>query len=67
VLVAVYYLLPLNHASTWVAVMMLAIGPVALIVLVVFRVRWILRSRFPGLRGIEALAGSSPLFLLLFS
>jgi Ion channel len=46
---------------------MLAIGLIALTALIVFQVRWILRSRFPGLRGIEALATSIPLFLLLFA
>jgi voltage-gated potassium channel len=66
-LVAIYYLLPLDHSSTWVAVTMLAIGLVALVGLVTFQVRWILRSRFPGLRGVEALATSIPLFLLLFA
>jgi len=66
-LVAIYYLLPLDRSSTWVAVTMLAIGLVWLIGLVVFQVRWILRSRFPGLRGVEALATSIPLFLLLFA
>ena len=35
--------------------------------LVVFQVRWILRSRFPDLRAVEALATSIPLFLLLFA
>jgi len=66
-LVAIYYLLPLDRSSTWVAVTMLAIGLVALIALVVFQVRWILRSRYPGLRGVESLATSIPLFLLLFA
>jgi len=66
-LVAIYYLLPLDHSSTWVAVTMLATGLVALVGLVTFQVRWILRSRFPGLRGVEALATSIPLFLLLFA
>ncbi len=66
-LVAIYYLLPLDRSSTWVAVTMLAIGLVALVALVAFQVRWILRSRFPGLRGVEALATSIPLFLLLFA
>jgi len=66
-LVAIYYLLPLDRSSTWVAVTMLAIGLAWLIALVVFQVRWILRSRFPGLRGVEALATSIPLFLLLFA
>jgi hypothetical protein len=66
-LVAIYYLLPLGHSSTWVAVTMLAIGLAVLVGLVTFQVRWILRSRFPGLRGVEALATSIPLFLLLFA
>jgi len=66
-LVAIYYLLPLDRSSRWAAVAMLAIGLVALIGLVVFQVRWILVSRFPGLRGVEALATSIPLFLLLFA
>jgi len=47
-------LLPLDRSSTWVAVTILTIGLVALIGLVVFQVRWILRSRFPGVRGVEA-------------
>jgi voltage-gated potassium channel len=66
-LVAIYYLLPLDHSSRWVAVTMLATGLVALIGLVAFQVRWIVTSPFPGLRGVEALATSIPLFLLLFA
>jgi hypothetical protein len=46
---------------------MLVIGLVVLVGLVTFQVRSILRSRFPGLRGVEALATSIPLFLLLFA
>ena len=65
-LVAIYYLLPLDHASTWVAAMTLVIGLVAFITLVIFQVRSILRARFPRLRAVEALATSLPLFLLLF-
>jgi hypothetical protein len=66
-LVAIYYLLPLNRSSTWAAVTMLATGLVVLTGVVVFQVRWIVASRFPGLRGVEALATSIPLFLLLFA
>lgn len=67
VLVAIYYLLPLDHTSTWIAATILIIGLVAFIALVVFQVRLIIRARFPGLRAVEALATSLPLFLLLFS
>jgi voltage-gated potassium channel len=67
VLVAIYYLLPLDHTSTWIAATTLVIGLLAFIALVIFQVRSIIRSRFPGLRAVEALATSLPLFLLLFS
>ena len=67
VLVAVYYLLPLNNSSTWAAVTILVAGLVLFIGLVALQVRWIIRSPFPGLRAIEALATSVPLFLLLFA
>ena len=66
-LVVLYYLLPLNHSSTWAAVTILVIGLVLFIGLVAFQVRSIVRSRFPALRAIEALATSIPLFLLLFA
>ncbi len=66
-LVAIYYLLPLDHSSTWVAVTILVIGLAVLIALVAFQVRWIVTSRFPALRGVQALATSIPLFLLLFA
>ena len=66
-LVVIYYLLPLNRSSTWVAVTMLVIGLALFIGLVAFQVRSIVRSRFPALRAIEALATSVPLFLLLFA
>jgi voltage-gated potassium channel len=66
-LVAVYYLLPLNNSSTWAAVTILVAGLVLFIGLVALQVRWIIRSSFPGLRAIEALATSVPLFLLLFA
>lgn len=67
VLLAVYYLLPLDHSSTWVAATTLVAGLVLLVVLIGFQVRSIIRSRFPGLRALEALAFTLPLFLLLFA
>jgi voltage-gated potassium channel len=66
-LLAIYYLLPLDHESTWVAVTTLVIGLLALIGLVIVQVRSILASAFPGIRALEALASSIPLFLLLFA
>jgi len=66
-LVVIYYLLPLDTSSAGAAVAMLVIGLVALIGLVTFQVRSILVSPFPGIRAVEALATSLPLFLLLFA
>ena len=66
-LAVLYYLLPLDHSSTGTAVMILVIGLVVFIGLVAFQTRSIIRSLFPGLRAIEALATSIPLFLLLFA
>jgi len=65
--VTVYYLLPLDTSVTWVAITILVIGLVVLIALVVYYVRSILRAPFPGLRAIESLAVTVPLFLLLFA
>jgi voltage-gated potassium channel len=67
VLVTIYYLLPLTHTARWAAVTVLVIGLVLLIVLIAFQVRWIIASRYPALRAVEALAISVPLFLLLFA
>ena len=67
VLVAVYYLLPTDHSPTWGAVTILVIGLAIFIGLVAFQTRSIIRSLFPGLRAVEALATSVPLFLLLFA
>jgi voltage-gated potassium channel len=66
-LVLIYYLLPLDHAAHWAALAILVIGLTGLIGLVTFQVRWIIASPFPGLRALEALATSVPLFLLLFA
>jgi voltage-gated potassium channel len=66
-LLAIYYLLPLDHESTWAAVTTLALGLVALVGLVIVQARSILASQFPGVRAVEALAATVPLFLLLFA
>ena len=66
-LVVIYYLLPLDRSSTTAALTLLTIGLVALIGLVTYQVRSIIRSSFPLLRGVEALATSIPFFLLQFA
>jgi voltage-gated potassium channel len=67
VLVAIYYLLPLDHSDWWFAVTVLVIGLAALIGLVAFQVHAISGSLYPGLRALVALAVTVPLFLLLFA
>ena len=67
VLVTVYYLLPLNDSSRWLAITMLVIGLVLFTGLVAFQVRSIAASPYPRLRAVEALGTSVPLFLLLFA
>jgi voltage-gated potassium channel len=67
VLIAIYYLLPLDRTSTGVAISMLAAGLLALTGLITFQVRSIIKAEYPALRGVGALATSAPLFLLLFA
>ena len=66
-LVAVYYLLPLDRSSIGVVIGILALGILALVGLVAFQVRSIMRAAYPVLRAVGALATSVPLFLLLFA
>jgi hypothetical protein len=65
--VILYYVLPLDGSSTRVAVTILVLGLLAFLALVGYQVRAIIGSPFPGLRAVEALATSVPLFLILFA
>ncbi|MFE9845287.1 potassium channel family protein [Streptomyces goshikiensis] len=66
-LVTLYYVGPLDRSSKSTAVAILLTGLVGFIVLVALQVRSILRSRYPALRAVEALAVSIPFFLLLIA
>ena len=65
VLVALYYLLPLDHIRNVPAV--LAAGLLILAAVILVQLRVISKARYPNLRAIEALAITVPLFLLLFA
>jgi hypothetical protein len=67
VVVTAYYLLPFDHSSTGAAVTWLVIGLVLLIGMIAFQVRMIIRSPFPNLRAVEALASSLSVLLILFA
>lgn len=65
--VTIYYLLPLDSSARWAAITILLVGLIVLIALIGYSVRLILKSPFPGLRAVEALAVAVPLFLVLFA
>ena len=67
VLVALYYLLPMNEALHLSAVVRLVVGLIIFAAVTTWQIRRILRSRYPGVRAVEALAVAAPLFLLVFA
>lgn len=67
VLVTLYYVLPLDRSSTWAAVAILSFGLAGLMAMVLWQIRTIIHSAYPGMRAVEALATSLSLFLVLFA
>jgi voltage-gated potassium channel len=67
VMVVIYCLLPLEERSDAFLVFELTIGIAIFVITGVWQVRAIIRSDYPGIRAIQALAVATPLFLLLFS
>ena len=67
VLVALYYLLPLDRLTGVPLAVLLAIGLVVLLAVSAWQVRTIISAKYPAVRAIEALATTVPLFLLLFA
>ena len=66
-LVALYYALPLDRWSNGHTFLEMSIALALLIATVAWHVRAIVRSAYPAIRAIEALAVTVPLFLLLFA
>ena len=67
VLVAVYYLLPVDHPSDAKAVVAIVAGSLGVVLVVGWQIRTILKADHPGLKAVEALAIIAPLFLLLYA
>ena len=67
VLLAVYYLLPLEGLSSLPIWLTLAAGMLALAAVAAYQVRAVIRARHPAVKAVEALATTAPLFLLLFA
>lgn len=67
VLVTLYYVLPLDHDAGVTAITELVVG-MALLVVVLFRqIRVIGEHDYPGVRAVEALAFTIPLYILMFA
>ena len=64
---AVYFLLPLDHTFDSETVIGLNLGVLALFAIVGWQVRKITRSDYPTIRAVEALALIIPLYVLLFA
>ena len=66
-LIALYYLAPLEDLRGEPVWLSLSLGLVILTAVILLQVRGITRNRYPGLRAVEALAVTAPLFLVLFA
>jgi hypothetical protein len=66
-LVAFYYLVPVDRSGRLSVGLRLIVAAAGFLVVVAWALRRILRSDQPGIRAIEAVACSLPLFLLLFA
>lgn len=67
VLVALYYLAPMQDLQGVPVSVSLLVGLAIFVVVVLLQVRAIVRSPYPGMRAVEALAVSAPLFLVMFA
>jgi hypothetical protein len=65
--VAVYFLAPMDRAIGAGTVAELVLGVLVLFGVIAWQVRQIIRSEHPGVRAVEALAFTLPLYILLFA
>lgn len=67
VLIAAYFLLPLDDFDTLPRWVVPVFAPVLLVGVTVWQIQAIPRARMPGIRAIQALAIIAPLYILLFA
>jgi voltage-gated potassium channel len=67
VLVALYYLLPLNRLAHVPLAVTLVTGLLIVLVTTAVQLRLVVKAAYPAVRAAEALATAVPLFLLLFA
>lgn len=66
-MVALYYVLPLDRRTDVAIYTVLVLGVGLLAGMIAWQVRAIETSGYPGIRAVQALASTTPLFLLLFA
>ena len=67
VLVALYYFLPFDDEWRFSSGLRIVLGVAFFVAVLIWQIWKVLTSRHPGVRAIEALAVTLPLFLLLFA
>ena len=67
VLVALFYVLPLDRTTSLAVAIDLVVGLTALVVIVAWQVRGIMGARYPRAKMIEAVFVAAPLYLVLFA
>lgn len=67
VVVALYFLVPMDRPIDTATVLELVLGSLVLFAVIVWQIRQIIRSEHPGIRAVEGLAFTVPLFILLFA
>jgi voltage-gated potassium channel len=67
VMVALYYVLPLDRRSDSYVFVELVVGVALLVGTIAWQVGAIIRSHYPGIRAVQSLAVTTPLFLLFFA
>jgi hypothetical protein len=65
--VAVYFLAPMDRANSAASVAGLVLGVLVLSGVIAWQLRHINRSEHPGLRAVEAIAFTLPVYMLLFA
>ncbi len=65
--VAIYYLIPLDDLTSGQAVLRLVAGIVAFALILFWQLRHVARATFPLLRAVRALAVTIPMFLVVFA
>lgn len=67
VVVAVYFLVPMDRAVSGATAVKLGFGILALAVVGAWQIRQIMRSEYPGIRALQAVAFTVPVYILLFA